>query len=108
MRARSLPPLPPQDLIRALHHAVMEYRSGARADDDETLMLFRPNGRAPRMSVKERVQSAARLLRALAQAIRPGGPAMPWPGFGVENIGGYFFPWLNRRLGGQGSSGAAD
>ena len=96
--ARRLPPLPPGALIRALHDAVKEYRGGARADDDETVMLFRPNGRAPRMSVGERARSAIRLLGAVAQAIRPGGPPMPWPGLGIENIGGFFFPRLNRRL----------
>ena len=95
---RGLPALAPAALIHALLEAVARHRGGAPADDDETVMLFQPNGRAPRMTVAERVRSAWLLLREMMHSLKPGGPPMPLPDVGVKNTLGFFLPRLDRGI----------
>ncbi len=96
---RRLPPeisAAPDVLIRTLHRAVRDFRGGA-PEDDETLLLFRPNDLAPTLTVAERLQTLGRLARGAMASLRPGGPPVALPDFSVENIGGFLVPALNGR-----------
>lgn len=94
---RALPALEPGERIGALHAAVSRWREGAPADDDETILIFRPNDRAPRMSVPERLRSAGLLIVETLRSLGPGGPPLALPDMGIENTGGFFVPSLGRR-----------
>jgi hypothetical protein len=94
---RALPPLPPGEMVTALHDSVARWRGGAPPDDDETIMVFRPNDRAPRMSIGERARSVGLMLGAMLRSLRPGGPPMPMPDLVPENVAGFFLPRFGRR-----------
>lgn len=94
---RRLPLAPPEEFLGALRAVLEQHRGGAVPDDDETLMLFTPNARAPRMTVNERVRSVGRMIGAMAGTLRPGGSPMPWPDVSPQNIGGFFLPALSGR-----------
>ncbi len=94
---RQLPSLPPEEFLKALQSVLESHRGGTVPDDDETLMLFTPNARAPRMTVAERVNSIGRMMGALTRTLRPGGDPMPWPDAALSNVAGFFLPGLFRR-----------
>ena len=95
---RRLPPLAPEAFVRAVHAAVRDFRGG-EPQDDETLLLFRPNDRAPKMTMGDRLETIGRVVRGTAASLRPGGPPLALPDLSIENIGGFFVPALNRRPG---------
>jgi sigma-B regulation protein RsbU (phosphoserine phosphatase) len=66
--------------------AKVEARCGQQlCDDDVTVLLFRPNGLAPNMPLKERILAPFRVLRSWA-----------FPDLTLANVGGAVFPSLNR------------
>ncbi len=91
-----LDPRRPDAFLRDLAAALATFRGDQEADDDQTLLLFTPNGRAPRMTVGERWQAAMRMLGAFGRSLVGGAP-MPWPDLRPENVGGVFLPSLGRR-----------
>ena len=96
---RRLPILPPAALLRTVHELVRAYRGGLAPDDDETLLLFRRNRRAPPWTLAERVRSVARGVRGLVASLRPGGPPFSWPDIQLANVGGFFLTRFNRYWG---------
>ena len=89
--------VPPEQRIARLHDVVDRHRGGQNPEDDQTLLLFRPNDRAPRMSLRERLASTARMLKVFAGALRPGSAPIPWPELNLPNVGGFLLPSLGRR-----------
>jgi phosphoserine phosphatase RsbU/P len=82
---RSIEVTDPTQLTAQLLLAV-EKRCGQQVcEDDVTVLLFRPNGLAPNTPLKDRILAPFRVLRSFA-----------WPELSVANIGGAFFPPLNR------------
>ena len=94
---QDLDPRQPPALLTGLAAAVASFREGQPADDDQTLLLFTPNGRPPQMSLRDRWDSGVRMLRAFARSLAPGGGPMPWPDLRPENVGGMLVPSLSRR-----------
>ena len=90
-------PADPDLLLPALDRALAAYRGGDVADDDETVLLVRPNAFAPRLTLGERAASMTRMLGLLARSLRPGAPPMPWPDLNLANVGGYLVPGIGRR-----------
>lgn len=91
----------PTRMIPALLDAV---RSGARCDlgdDDLTILLFRPNGLAPRVPLRDRILAPFRIAGALARSLRPGRGPMPWPELSLRSLGGAMFHPFN-HLGDRG------
>lgn len=84
-------------VVRALLKQIASLREGNLANDDVTVLLFRPNGLAPRGRWIDRYVNAPRkLMAALFSSLRPGGPPMPWPEFTFANFGGAVLSPLNR------------
>lgn len=94
--ARSLDASRPERIIPDLLSRMDEFRAGALPEDDETLLLLRPNGLRQR---GDGLAAAGRFLKMAAESLRPGGPPFPWPEFRVENMGGAFWKRLNQRVG---------
>lgn len=68
---------------------------GNLSGDDITVLLFRPNGLAPRLSIRARFATHAHMLGALWRTIRHGEP-FPMPDLSLPNIGGVFLNRLGR------------
>ena len=96
---RTLDASRPELLIRQLRGAIRSYANDKAPQDDVTLLLFRPNGMAPRVPWAQRVRAPLRLAGALLRSLGPKGPPMPWPDLSVPNIGGAMLGSLNRRWG---------
>ncbi|MFM9994545.1 MAG: PP2C family protein-serine/threonine phosphatase [Phycisphaerales bacterium] len=97
--ASKLDPTDPRRLITNLLDAVQS--SGAEPPhDDVTVLALRPNALKPRASLVEGIRTTARLARAFAASLLPGGQRFPWPQRGADNILGAFFKRWNRRPGG--------
>jgi phosphoserine phosphatase RsbU/P len=89
-----LDPSEPRELLRALLEAVAAHRGDAASGDDVTVLILRPNGLKPRVSVRVHVVSTARMVSALLASIRPRGPEFPAPESGpLAWLGGL----VNRR-----------
>jgi phosphoserine phosphatase RsbU/P len=93
---RTLNPSDPATLIPRLLAAVAEQAEGNLSGDDVTVLLFRPNGTAPRAPFRQRVLAPLRILRAAAGSLRSGGEAPPWPEASLANIGGAVFAPFDR------------
>jgi hypothetical protein len=63
--------------------------------DDVTCLLFRPNGRAPRLPLRERAMAPLRIIGGVLGALAGRGP-MPFPEWSIANIGGAVFGPLGR------------
>jgi len=83
-------------VINALLKAVADCHEGNLLGDDVTILLFRPNGLAPRPPFHQRLLAPFRLGGAIINSLRPGGPPIPWPDFTIANLGGAMFGPLNR------------
>jgi len=69
---------------------------GNLTGDDVTILLFRPNGLAPRLTLRERLSALRRMAGATRRALKPGGEKVPMPDLSLPNIGGIMFNPLNR------------
>lgn len=76
----------PERLAAALLETVAALGPGNVADDDATVLLFRPNGLAPRAPLGQRVLAPLRVLAAILGSLRPGGQAAPWPELSLQNL----------------------
>jgi len=82
----------PENFIEALLSRLASTHPGNLAGDDVTVLLLRPNGRSPKITVRERLSAAARFFGTLLRAQRP-----PLPDFNLANLGGAIFPRLSKR-----------
>jgi hypothetical protein len=93
---RSLDAGDPTQLVSRLLETVGQRCGGELCDDDVTVLLFRPNGWAPNLPLKERLLVPVRIIKNLLESWR-GGEPMAWPELSLANIGGHIFESLNRQ-----------
>ena len=84
--------VPPENFIDAFLSHIAKTYEGNLAGDDVTVLLLRPNGRSPKITMRERLSAFARFWGMLLRARRP-----PLPDFSLANVGGAIFPRLNKR-----------
>jgi hypothetical protein len=65
-------------------------------NDDVTALLFRPNGTAPGVKLKDKLLGPLRVMGGVFGSLKPGGKPAPWPEFSLANVGGMIFRPLNR------------
>lgn len=66
--------------------------------DDVTVLLFRPNGLARRVPIREQLRATLRALRMLPSVLTGREPA-PLPDLSLANVGGALIPLLQRTWG---------
>lgn len=69
--------------------------------DDATLLLLRPNGLAPQVTIGEMLGAFGRFLRLVYRRVRGDDALIPWPEISLVNIGGAILKPLNRLWGGK-------
>lgn len=93
----SIPREDPSAILPAVRERLAALAPGNLEQDDLTLLLFRPNGLAPRVPFLVRAAAPLRVAwRIIRAAVRRDEPA-PWPELGVRALGGAMFGGLNRR-----------
>jgi hypothetical protein len=92
----AVPPEPAANLIPALLDALRARRPGNLDGDDVTVLLFRANGLAPRLSFAARAWAPLKVLGRIVGSLRPGAPPAPWPELSLPNIGGALLHVFNR------------
>jgi sigma-B regulation protein RsbU (phosphoserine phosphatase) len=92
---RSLNPDDPARFIPSLLEKLEALNPKNLDSDDVTVLLFRPNGRAARTPIRERLLAPLRIARDVVCAVRQRRPA-GWPELSVRNIGGALLAPLNR------------
>jgi len=98
---RGLDATRPEQLIPALLARLGEFRGGVPADDDETVLLLRPNELRQGRAFGSGLTALGGYLKAAWESFRPGGPPFPWPQWRLDNIGGAVWDRLNQRVGGE-------
>lgn len=93
---RELGPVPPAGLIPALRARLEQLAPGNLDHDDLTILLFRVNELAPRMTLRERLRAPWLVLRGILASLRRGGGPAPWPEMSLANIGGAIHSAFNR------------
>jgi hypothetical protein len=68
------------------------------AGDDVTALIFRPNGLARGLTLRERLHGMKAMTGAAVRAIS-GREPFPWPDMSLPNVGGAIFNPLNRLWG---------
>jgi hypothetical protein len=101
--ANALEPSETVELIPALLDAIRVMHRGNLAKDDVTVLVFRPNGLAPRPALADRLRAPLRVARGILSALRPGGRPAPWPELSLPNLGGAIFNPLSRLWTGRRS-----
>lgn len=96
---RTLDAARPHEFVNSLIAQMQRFKGGRAWEDDVTLLLVKPNGRNPRMTLRERFQSNVRMAGALLRSMKPGGEPMPWPELSYYNIFGALVPGVNERFG---------
>lgn len=89
----------PTAFIHALLDAVRRQHEGNLDEDDVTVLLFRPNGMAPGVPIKDRVLAPLRIINAFGKSLVSGDGGAPWPELSLTAIGGALFGRFNRRTG---------
>lgn len=89
----------PDKLIAALLDAIRAMHEGNLEGDDVTVLLFRPNGLAPRVPLGRRVAAPFRVMAGVARSLLRRGEPAPLPDASLPGLGGLFFSRLNRRWG---------
>ncbi len=89
----------PTEFIHALLEAVQRQHDGNLDEDDVTVLLFRPNGMAPGVPIKDRVLAPLRIIKAFGKSLVTGDGGAPWPELSLAAIGGALFSRFNRRTG---------
>jgi len=97
--AKSLDVSTPATVVPALLEAIGRLREGNLAEDDLTVLLFRPNGLGERVSFTMRALAPFRVLGAAVRSLLPGGQPAPWPDFTLPNVGGAVVNALSRTWG---------
>lgn len=93
--ARELDASQPEKLIPALVDRVARFQGELPVQDDVTLLLFRPNGLAPRVPLRDKVLAPFRILKGIAHSLVTHKP-MPLPDLSVPSIGGAMIDSLSR------------
>ena len=88
----------PTTFVSRLLEGVATEAAGNLDGDDVTVLLFRPNGLAPRLSIRERLAAPVRVMRGVMEAIKSGG-RLPLPDLKLANIGGAMVPALGQLWG---------
>lgn len=86
----------PKSVIPSLLRAIASRHVGNLGDDDVTALLFRPNGLAPQVPLKQKFCAPLRVIRGVMGSVLPAGAPAPWPEMSLPNIGGAMFRSLNR------------
>jgi len=89
--------IPPENFIEAFLSRIAGTHPGNLAGDDVTVLLLRPNGRAPKITVRERLSASTRFVGSLLRSLNPRAERPPLPDFSLANLGGAIFPRLNKR-----------
>lgn len=97
--ARGLAMTEPTEFIHALLQAVQDLYPDNLEADDVTVLLFRPNGLAPSVPVKDRLLAPLRILKASARSLVSRDGSAPWPEWSLTAIGGALLNRFNRRTG---------
>ncbi|MBI1901923.1 MAG: serine/threonine-protein phosphatase [Planctomycetia bacterium] len=97
---RRLDPADPAAFVPALLETIAKEHEDNLTEDDVTVMLFRPNGLAPRVPLKDRLAAPFRFLKGLFRGLARRGQVVPWPEFSLANLGGAMFDPLSRLWGG--------
>lgn len=85
---QSLDPSASDTLIPRLLDAIRARAVENLTDDDVTVLLFRPNGMAPRAPFLQRILAPFRVLGGILGSLKPGGAPAPWPEFSLLNLFG--------------------
>jgi hypothetical protein len=85
----------PEHLIRDLTDRISQRQAGQTVEDDVTILLFRANGLAPRVPLRDKLLAPFRILKGVASSIVTRGP-MPLPDLSIASIGGAMIDSLNR------------
>ena len=93
---RTLDATRPESFIASLLAAVAAPHDGNLDGDDVTVLLFRPNGLAPRVPLGKRLRAPLLLVGGLLRSLRRRGEPIPWPELSLPNIGGAVLQSLNR------------
>src|SRR5581483_2102909 len=78
---------PPAFIASLLGEIARGSATGLDDADDVTVLLFRPHGQSPRVSLKNKVSAPFRVARGILQSIRSG-ERLPLPELSIANIGG--------------------
>ncbi|MGH7176623.1 MAG: PP2C family protein-serine/threonine phosphatase [Tepidisphaeraceae bacterium] len=87
------------ELARALLNAIE--RHGEASADDVTVLILRPNGLKPRMSLPVMLRAMKRMTFAFFASLRPGGPEFPAPESGLFALLGRLSQRIRRRRAGR-------
>ncbi len=85
------------EVTAKLLQAIGSRAVGNLENDDVTVLLFRPNGSAPRAKLHDKLLAPFRVMGSLLRSILPGGAPAALPDFTVANIGGSMFDRFNKR-----------
>lgn len=86
---RALDTSAPEELVPNLITALRSRGDHNLSEDDVTILLFRPNGLAPRAPFLQRVVAPLRVLGGVLRSWLPGGEPAPWPEFSLANLLGF-------------------
>ena len=96
---QGLDPSDPSEFIHALLGAMPASETGPVSGDDVTVLILRPNGLKPRMTMAVGMKAMRALAGAAFAAMRPGGPPFPWPPSGPLTSLGRLLNRVNSRWG---------
>ncbi|HYE01686.1 MAG TPA: PP2C family protein-serine/threonine phosphatase [Phycisphaerales bacterium] len=88
----------PMALIDDVYSRLLDCCPGREPDDDVTMLLVRPNGLAPRATMRGSLAAGWRVARGVAGGLLGRGP-LPWPELSARNILGSGIGWFNRAPG---------
>lgn len=97
--ARGIETTDPNRFTEALLDAIARLHAENLDGDDVTVLLFRPNGTAPDVPIKDRVMAPLRIAGAFCKSLANGDGGTPWPEWSVPAIGGALFGRFNRKTG---------
>lgn len=69
-----------------LYQGVIDECGGQLPDDDVTVLVIRPNGVQPQMTLVEAVRAQFKFFGMVARGLLPGAMPVPWPEARVENL----------------------
>jgi serine phosphatase RsbU (regulator of sigma subunit) len=87
----------PEQLLEQIVAKVTSLHPGNLTNDDVTLLLFRPTGKASQVPFKNRILAPFRFVKGVAQSLLNGGRGMPLPEFSKENLLGTKYVPLSRK-----------
>jgi len=97
----------PAQVVPRLLDTITRVAPGNLNEDDVTVLLFRPNGLAPRASLGQRLLSPLRVAAKLFSS-----EPVPWPEWNIKNLGGTMSlalsRWRSRVTSGSGDPSNAD